>query len=55
VLGEYKGSQARELTMSLDEWIGLKPEARGLGAQGGGTGGDSGGEAHGDDEHQAPA
>ncbi|HEX5009235.1 MAG TPA: DNA translocase FtsK [Planctomycetota bacterium] len=29
VLGEYKGSQARELTMTLDEWIALKPEARG--------------------------
>jgi S-DNA-T family DNA segregation ATPase FtsK/SpoIIIE len=29
ILGEYKGSQARELTMSLDEWIALKPEARG--------------------------
>jgi S-DNA-T family DNA segregation ATPase FtsK/SpoIIIE len=29
VLGEYKGSQARELTMSLEEWIALKPDARG--------------------------
>jgi len=29
VLGEYKGSQARELTMSLEDWIALKPEARG--------------------------
>jgi S-DNA-T family DNA segregation ATPase FtsK/SpoIIIE len=28
VLGEYKGSQARELTMTLDEWIALKPEIR---------------------------
>ncbi len=36
VLGEYKGSQARELTMTLDEWVGLKPEARG--GEGGGDG-----------------
>ena len=35
VLGEYKGSQARELTMTLDEWIALKPEARGRDASGG--------------------
>jgi S-DNA-T family DNA segregation ATPase FtsK/SpoIIIE len=35
VLGEYKGSQARELTMTLDDWIALKPEARGAEAAGG--------------------
>jgi S-DNA-T family DNA segregation ATPase FtsK/SpoIIIE len=29
VLGEYKGSQARELTMTFDDWVALKPEARG--------------------------
>jgi len=29
VLGEYKGSQARELTMTLQDWIALKAEARG--------------------------
>lgn len=29
VLGEYKGSQARELTMTLPDWIALKPDARG--------------------------
>jgi len=28
LLGEYKGSQARELTMTFDEWVALKPEAR---------------------------
>jgi DNA segregation ATPase FtsK/SpoIIIE, S-DNA-T family len=28
LLGEYKGSQARELTMTLDDWVALKPEAR---------------------------
>ena len=28
VLGEYKGSQARELTMSLEEWVALNPDAR---------------------------
>jgi S-DNA-T family DNA segregation ATPase FtsK/SpoIIIE len=31
VLGEYKGSQARELTMTLEDWVGLKPEVRGSG------------------------
>ncbi|MBM3985369.1 MAG: DNA translocase FtsK, partial [Planctomycetes bacterium] len=56
ILGEYKGSQARELTMSLDEWIALKPEARGAGeAQGGSAGEDAGGEAREDDERQASA
>jgi len=34
VLGEYKGSQARELTMTLADWIGLKPQARGAAAEG---------------------
>ena len=34
VLGEYKGSQARELTLTLDEWIALKPEARGAAEEG---------------------
>jgi S-DNA-T family DNA segregation ATPase FtsK/SpoIIIE len=29
VLGEYKGSQARELTMTLQDWIARKPELRG--------------------------
>src|SRR5262249_8209124 len=33
VLGEYKGSQARELTMTLEEWIALKPDARGTGEE----------------------
>ncbi|GJM21994.1 MAG: hypothetical protein DHS20C15_19090 [Planctomycetota bacterium] len=28
LLGEYKGSQAREVQMSLEEWVGLNPEAR---------------------------
>ena len=28
VLGEYKGSQAREVQLTLEEWIGLNPEAR---------------------------
>jgi S-DNA-T family DNA segregation ATPase FtsK/SpoIIIE len=28
VLGEYKGSQAREVTMVLDDWVALNPEAR---------------------------
>ncbi len=28
VLGEYKGSQARELTLSLEDWIALNPDAR---------------------------
>jgi S-DNA-T family DNA segregation ATPase FtsK/SpoIIIE len=31
VLGEYKGSQARELIMTLEEWIALNPQARGSG------------------------
>jgi S-DNA-T family DNA segregation ATPase FtsK/SpoIIIE len=34
VLGEYKGSQARELTMTLADWIALKPQARGSAAEG---------------------
>ena len=34
VLGEYKGSQARELTMTLADWIALKPQARGTAAEG---------------------
>ncbi|MCB9898319.1 MAG: DNA translocase FtsK 4TM domain-containing protein [Planctomycetes bacterium] len=29
LLGEFKGSQAREVQMSLEEWIELNPEARG--------------------------
>jgi S-DNA-T family DNA segregation ATPase FtsK/SpoIIIE len=29
VLGEYKGSQARELTMTLEDWVAMNPEARG--------------------------
>jgi len=29
VLGEYKGSQAREITMTLDEWVARNPQARG--------------------------
>jgi S-DNA-T family DNA segregation ATPase FtsK/SpoIIIE len=33
VLGEYKGSQARELTMTLEEWIALKPDARATGEE----------------------
>jgi S-DNA-T family DNA segregation ATPase FtsK/SpoIIIE len=28
VLGEYRGSQAREVIMTLDEWVALNPEAR---------------------------
>jgi len=28
LLGEYKGSQAREVQMSLEEWVALNPEAR---------------------------
>ena len=28
VLGEYKGSQAREVQLSLDEWVALNPESR---------------------------
>ena len=28
VLGEYKGSQAREVQMTLEEWIAMNPEAR---------------------------
>ena len=28
LLGEYKGSQAREVQMTLEEWIALNPEAR---------------------------
>lgn len=28
VLGEYKGSQAREVLMTLEEWVALNPEAR---------------------------
>ncbi len=28
VLGEYKGSQAREVILSLDDWIAINPEAR---------------------------
>ena len=35
VLGEYKGSQARELTMTLDDWIAMNPDARGSDAEGG--------------------
>ena len=30
VLGEYKGSQAREVQMSVEDWIALNPEARGV-------------------------
>lgn len=33
VLGEYKGSQAREVTMTIDEWIAINPEARGVGEE----------------------
>lgn len=28
LLGEYKGSQAREVQMTLEEWVALNPEAR---------------------------
>jgi S-DNA-T family DNA segregation ATPase FtsK/SpoIIIE len=28
VLGEYKGSQAREVQLTLEEWVALNPEAR---------------------------
>jgi hypothetical protein len=34
ILGEYKGSQARELTMTLADWIALKPQARGTEGEG---------------------
>ncbi|HZL99804.1 MAG TPA: DNA translocase FtsK, partial [Planctomycetota bacterium] len=34
VLGEFKGSQARELTMTLPDWIALKPDKRGAPAEG---------------------
>jgi len=33
VLGEYKGSQAREVTMTLEEWVAKNPEARGAAAE----------------------
>ncbi|MGQ0553043.1 MAG: DNA translocase FtsK [Planctomycetota bacterium] len=38
VLGEYKGSQARELTMTLEDWIALKPDHRGSADTGDGGG-----------------
>ena len=31
VLGEYKGSQARDVEMTLDEWVGMNPELRASG------------------------
>ncbi len=34
VLGEYKGSQAREVQMTLEEWVALNPEARESPAEG---------------------
>lgn len=30
VLGEFKGSQARDVEMTLDDWIAINPEARGV-------------------------
>jgi S-DNA-T family DNA segregation ATPase FtsK/SpoIIIE len=31
VLGEYKGSQARDVEMTIDEWVEINPELRGSG------------------------
>jgi S-DNA-T family DNA segregation ATPase FtsK/SpoIIIE len=30
VLGDYKGSQARDVELTLEDWIAINPEARGV-------------------------
>jgi S-DNA-T family DNA segregation ATPase FtsK/SpoIIIE len=43
VLGEYKGSQAREVTMTLQDWVAMKPEVRGAAEAEGEAGAAAGG------------